>query len=100
VNCRWNEEKVFPSLFETLDKGFVEARLHTDGDRGEELSDYQQRVAGSLATPYYRVMEPRSGTILDGSESGIVSVDGFRKFLERAQQSRRGEEKVGRLEQR
>ncbi len=81
MNCRWNEEKVFPSLTRELDEGFVEARLHTDGDRGEELTEFQERVAHSIATPLYLVLDPRTERVLAGPLGGIVTVDGFRRFL-------------------
>jgi hypothetical protein len=96
VNCRLNEEKVFPSLFEELDGGFVEARLHTDGDRGEELSAFQERLARSIQTPLYLVIDPDSERILTEALGGTVSVSGFRAFLAGAQKAAEGE-KVGRL---
>jgi hypothetical protein len=100
VNCRQNEEKVFPSLLEELDAGFVEARLHTDGSRGEELSDFQEQLTQSIATPLYLVIDPATERPLTKTLGGTVSVDSFRAFLEGAQKVARGEEKVGRLDTR
>lgn len=101
MNCRWNEEKVFPSLLETLDAGFVEARLHTDGSDGEALTEFQQSIAHSIATPLYLVLDPEDERVLAGPLGGIVTSDGFHAFLEGAQAARtaRGE-KVGRLDTR
>jgi hypothetical protein len=99
VNCRQNEEKVFPSLFEELDGGFVEARLHTDGERGEELSEFQEKLARSIATPLYLVLDPDTERILAGPLGGTVSVKGFREFLAKAEEAAEGE-KVGRLDPR
>ena len=93
-----NEEKVFPSLFEELDSGFVEARLHTDGDRGEELSRFQEELARSIQTPLYLVLDPETERVLAGPLGGTVSVGGFREFLAGALEKR--EPKVGSLEPR
>ncbi|NOT29007.1 MAG: hypothetical protein HOP15_01005 [Planctomycetes bacterium] len=87
MNCRQNEEKVFPSLFEELDGGFVEARLHTDGDRGEELSQFQEQLARSIATPLYLVLDPDTERVLAGPLGGTVSVSGFREFLAKAKRA-------------
>ena len=87
MNCRWNEEKVFPSLFEELDGDFVEARLHTDGDRGEELTEFQEKIARSIATPLYLVLEPETERVLAGPLGGIVTVEGFREFLAKAKRA-------------
>ena len=106
MNCRQNEEKVFPSLLEELDAGFVEARLHTDGPRGEELMDFQEALVHTLARPTYLVVEPRSEKPLSDPLSGTVSVRQFRRYLAGAQEKARadaqarGEEKVGRLDPR
>jgi len=99
VNCRWNEEKVFPSepVFDYLDEHFVEARLHTDGDRGEELTEFQERVAHSIATPLYMVLDPETERVLARPLGGIVTPESFREFLSKARDSR-AEEKVGRLD--
>jgi len=102
VNCRWNEEKVFPSppVFEVLEQHFVEARLHTDGERGEELTEFEQRIAHSIATPLYLVLDPTTQRALAGPLGGIATALGFHKFLTQARASAVGEEKVGRLDAR
>ena len=98
MNCRWNEEKVFPSLFDVLDPGFVEARLHTDGAKGDELTDFEQKLAHSIATPLYMVVDPATEKVLAGPLGGIVTADAFRGYLQQARAAAKGEEKVGRLE--
>ena len=100
MNCRWNEEKVFPStpVQDVLEQHFVEARLHTDGDRGEELTEYQESVAHSIATPLYLVMEPDTRRVVAGPVGGIVAPEAFREFLLGAWQDSGPEERVGRLE--
>lgn len=100
MNCRWNEEKVFPSLFTELDGGFVEARLHTDGPRGDELMDFQESLVRTLARPTYLVVDPVSEKRLSDALSGTVSESQFRAYLEGARARARGEEKVGRLDAR
>ena len=100
MNCRINEEKVFPSLLEELDTGFVEARLHTDGKRGEELTDFQEKLARSIATPLYLILDPDTEEVLAGPLGGVVSVGTFREFLESAARESAGSPKVGWLDQR
>lgn len=89
VNCRLNEENVFPApeVRELLTRGFVEARLHTDGDRGEELSAFQEKIAHSIATPLYLVFDPTTERSLIDPVGGTQSVAGFRSFLARALES-------------
>jgi hypothetical protein len=99
MNCRRNEEKVFPSLFEELDGGFVEARLHTDGDRGDELTAFEEEIAHSIATPLYLVLDPETERVLAGPLGIVVGADDFREFLEGAEKAAEGT-KVGQLERR
>jgi thiol:disulfide interchange protein DsbD len=97
VNCRLNEEKIFPaeSVRELLSEHFVEARLHTDGDRGEELSAFQEQLTSSIATPLYQVLDPATERKLGGQVGGTQSVAGFRGFLRAALDA--GQPKVGAL---
>jgi hypothetical protein len=100
VNCRVNEEKVFPSdkVSELLEESFVEARLHTDGATNiERILALQTELAKSVATPYYLVQDPRSKRLLGEPLGAIVTVDAFHEFLERAVEAK---ERVGRLESR
>jgi hypothetical protein len=61
VNCRLNEEKVFPSdtVSGLLEEHFIEARLHTDGGTNiERILELQKELAQSVATPFYLVIRP------------------------------------------
>ena len=100
MNCRVNEEKVFPSkkVAEVLEKSFVEARLHTDGEKNiERILALQQELAKSVATPYYLVQDPQSKRLLAPPLGGVTSVDAFHDLLESAVDAK---ERVGRLESR
>jgi len=61
VNCRLNEEKVFPSekVSSVLEEHYIEARLHTDGEKNiERILERQEELAQSVATPFYLVIRP------------------------------------------
>jgi len=100
VNCRLNEMKVLPAagVRELLSEHFVEARLHTDGDRGEELSAFQQKLTQSIATPLYLVLDPKTERRIGGQVGGVQTVDGFRGFLSAALE--KGQPKVGMVDSR
>lgn len=98
MNCRVNEEKVFPSskVADFLDKNFVEARLHTDGETNiERILELQTELAHSVATPLYLIQDPKSKRLLGGPLGGITTVDTFHELLSRAQDAK---ERVGRLD--
>jgi len=100
VNCRVNEEKVFPSakVSTLLEESFIEARLHTDGEQNiERILALQQELAKSVATPYYLIQDPRSKRLLGSPLGGITTVDTFRELLESAVDAK---ERVGRLDTR
>ena len=100
MNCRVNEEKVFPSakVSEYLSEHFIEARLHTDGEKNiERILALQQELAKSVATPLYLIQAPDSKRVLGGPVGGITTVDGFREFLQTAVEAK---ERVGRLDAR
>jgi len=70
VNCRLNEEKVFPSkrVSRVLEDHYIEARLHTDGEKNiDRTLELQKELAQSVATPFYLVIEPRSGLRVGGT---------------------------------
>lgn len=77
------EEKVFPlpAVAEALQKGFIEARLHTDGgpavDRNKEL---QQEMTRSVANPIYVIVDPRTGEVLR-KKAGLIREGDFLLFL-------------------
>jgi hypothetical protein len=98
VNCRVNEEKVFPSakVSGLLEESFIEARLHTDGEKNiERILALQQELAKSVATPYYLIQDPKSKRLLGAPLGGVTTVDGFHELLESAVDAK---ERVGRLD--
>jgi len=50
-----------------------------------------------VATPFYLVIEPRSGRRVGGTEAGVVSESGFTDFLNAAVE--KSKEQVGRLDE-
>lgn len=100
MNCRVNEEKVFPSakVSEQLEESFIEARLHTDGEKNiDRILTLQQELAKSVATPYYLIQDPKSKRLLGTPIGGVTTVDAFHEFLESAVDAK---ERVGRLDAR
>jgi hypothetical protein len=100
VNCRVNEEKVFPSpeVSGVLQEHFIEARLHTDGGTNiERILALQQELAKNVATPYYLIQDPKSKRLLEKPLGGVTSVETFLELLESAVEA---QERVGRLETR
>ena len=100
MNCRVNEEKVFPSpkVAEILERSLIEARLHTDGEKNiERILELQQELAKSVATPLYLIQDPRSKRILGGPLGGVTTVESFHRFLRDAVDAW---ERVGRLPER
>jgi hypothetical protein len=83
------EEKVFhfPAVAGALKDGYVEARLHTDGegkpafDRNREL---QVELAGSKANPIYIVVDPRTGKAIHRFEGADLGGQRFEEFLREA----------------
>lgn len=77
------EENVFPApaVARELQTGYVEARLHTDGDQNlERILRLQDELTGIQATPYYVIVDARTGAkrrILERP----TTADGFRAFL-------------------
>jgi hypothetical protein len=58
------EHKVFPSpaVAGILSRSYVESRLHTDGDLNlERILELQRQLTGSVATPIYILIDPRTG---------------------------------------
>jgi len=48
-----------PAVAGVLAERFVEARLHTDGtEHIERILEVQSHLTGSLAMPYYLVIDP------------------------------------------
>lgn len=84
TNCRLMEENVFPvpAVQRELEPHFVEARLHNDGgpsiERNQEL---QKEYAGSVATPYYVVVDPKTGKVLR-KRAGYIPEPKFLELLQ------------------
>ena len=100
MNCRVNEEKVFPSrkVSELLEQHFVEARLHTDGETNiERILELQKELARSVATPYYLIQDPRSQRLLGKPIGGVTTEGAFHSLLQAAVEAK---ERVGRLDAR
>lgn len=79
------EKKVFirPAVAGRLQQGFVEARLHNDGDHKVRIKAMQQEMTGSLATPVYLVLDPETGEVLARQYGPTLSSDQpFIDFLE------------------
>ena len=58
------EEKIFPlpAVSRELREHFIEARLHTDGGpRLDANKKLQEDQTGSLANPFYVVIDPKTG---------------------------------------
>ena len=58
------ENKVFPSpaVAGILSQSYVETRLHTDGeDNIERILELQRQLTGSIATPIYVLIDPKTG---------------------------------------
>jgi hypothetical protein len=84
-------------VLEVLERHYVEARLHTDGDKGDELTAFEQEFANSIATPLYFLVDPRDERVLAGPLTGLLDVEDFRAVLQKTYDAERTEEKVGRL---
>lgn len=92
-----NEEKVFPSprTATLLQQKFVEARLHTDGEKNlDEILALQAELTKTIANPTYVIQDPVTKRLLGAPLSGVVTVNGFAQYLEDALDAK---EQVGRL---
>ena len=77
------EEKIFPrpAVARELQDHFIEARLHNDGGpKREENRALQQEKAGSLASPNYLIIEPKTGETLR-RRAGVMTESRFLEFL-------------------
>lgn len=78
------EEKVFhrPAVAGILAQDFVEARLHTDGQRNvERILELQEELTGSVATPIYVILEPATGEKQRLFEGATYDAERFAAFL-------------------
>jgi hypothetical protein len=80
------EEKIFrlPAVAGVLDRSYVEARLHTDGEAHiDRIRDVQQELTQSIATPIYVLVDPTSGEKRAVFEGPTKDPQRFADFLER-----------------
>ena len=79
------EKNVFPlpAVAGILNESYIEARLHADGDVNiEQIRELQMELAQSVATPFYVVVNPKTGesvATFPGATLGDVSP--FTDFL-------------------
>ena len=81
------EKNVFhlPAVAGILNKNYLEARLHADGDVNiERIRELQQTLAKSVATPFYVVVDPKTGeTMATLAGATIGDTSPFTDFLEK-----------------
>ena len=78
------EQGVFlqPSVSLLLDRYFVEARLHLDGDVNlDRIRALQDKYAGHQGLPVYVVIDPDSQEVLGKFEQATFDPDEFASFL-------------------
>ena len=81
-----------------LEDHYIEARLHTDGKKNiERTLELQQELAESVATPFYLVIEPKSGRRVGRTKAGVVTEGMFTDFLTEAVD--KSKEKIGRIDE-
>ena len=75
------EKDIFlrPAVAGELNK-LIEARLHYDGKRGDEVRKRQEEMAHSTANPIYLIVDPQMGKILRRAD-GKQSEEEFLMFL-------------------
>lgn len=75
------EKDIFlrPAVAGELNK-LIEARLHYDGKRGEEVRKRQEEMTHSSANPIYLIVDPGSGATLRRVD-GKTSEEEFLRFL-------------------
>ena len=80
------EGKVFPSpaVAEVLKKGFIEARLHTDGLGEPYVSEFemQKRMTRTVALPTYAIVDPDDAEVALRVRSGMIAATQFVEFLD------------------
>jgi len=83
------ENKVFrlPTVGGVLREEFIEARLHNDDHAHPEVIEYvnrlQDELAKSRATPYYLVVDPKSGEKLGVFPGPDIGGEQFLRFLQK-----------------
>ena len=78
------ENNVFPSpaVAGILNEHYVEARLHTDGAQNiDRILEVQRQLTGSVATPIYVLVDPKSGQEVGQFDGPTFDEDEFATFL-------------------
>ena len=80
------EGNVFPepAVAGVLTREYIEARLHTDHpneERRERNLALQDEIQGSLATPFYFLVDPVSQEVLGQFAGSTFDVEKFADFL-------------------
>lgn len=80
------EQKVFPApaVAGILEKNFVEARIHNDGDDQDEVRGWQVELIHTYATPSYVVVDPATGDLIDHHEGPDLNAERFARWLKKA----------------
>jgi thiol:disulfide interchange protein len=86
TNCRWMEANIFPLPAVHSELGrFVRVQLFTDGEgkQFEENQKYQRERFGTVALPFYAILDPQGSTLT--TFSGMTrNPDEFLRFLSSA----------------
>ena len=73
-----------PAVAGILNEHYVEARLHTDGETNiERILEVQRELTGSVATPIYVLVDPKSGQEVGQFDGSTFDEDEFASFLSR-----------------
>jgi hypothetical protein len=75
------EEGIFPRPAVAGELGkLIEARLHYDGARKQEVKALQRDLAKTYAAPVYLILDPKTRAILRRLD-GVTSEEKFLEFL-------------------
>ena len=79
------EKNIFPkpAVAGILSEGYIEARLHTDGNANiERIKELQREIAGSASNPIYVVIDPASDAELARHEGAALTAGQEEVFIE------------------
>ncbi len=78
------EEDIFlaSAVAEVLEREYVEARLHTDGDaHAERIKERQDKLVGHPTNPVYVLQDPKRTEVILESHEGYAGAETFAEFL-------------------
>ena len=87
------EKRIFPrpAVADELENFFIESRLHMDGLSKDDFTDMQDDLVGTVATPSYVVVDPKTGEKLAMHQLSTTNEDavekGFLEFLTEAREA-------------